>query len=65
MIARRLGQDAFAAEALRLDRSLYAPGADAFNGTRFWQELRVALRAEGATDRSTTPQILPELYPSR
>ncbi|MDG2308195.1 MAG: BatD family protein [Candidatus Binatia bacterium] len=65
MIALRLGHDEFSSEALRLDRSLYAPGADAFDGARFWQQLRLALRAEGAADRSTAPQVLPELYPSR
>ncbi len=63
MIARRLGHADFEAEAAKLDRSLYAPGADAFDGARFWQEFRAA-RAQLRTRRREAPAVLPELYPS-
>lgn len=64
-IARVLGHPGFEEEAAKLDRSLYAPGADPFAGASFWRAFDVARRASVRADGSARGEgVLPELYPS-
>lgn len=63
MIARALGCPDFENEAAKLDRSLYAPGADPFDGASFWTRFRAA-RGRAEKQESPSPAVLPELYPS-
>lgn len=64
MIAKKLGHPEMEAEAAKLDRSLYAPGADPFDGRAFWKEFRVA-RSQARKERGAPSEaVLPELYPS-
>lgn len=61
-IAHRLGHGGLAREATLLDRVIYAPGDNRFDGEAFWREFRGALRAVPVS--STQPlALLPELYP--
>ena len=63
-IARRLSHAGFEGEAARLDRTLYAPGAEAFDGAAFWRELRAAVRSGDPRGEAANQAVLPELYPS-
>lgn len=63
MIAKALGCPEFENEAVKLDRSLYAPGADRFDGATFWTRFRAA---RGRSEKQANPSaaVLPQLYPS-
>lgn len=64
-IARALGHPGFEEEAAKLDRSLYAPGADAFTGASFWRAFEAARRSSVRADSPARGEgVLPELYPS-
>ncbi len=64
-IARALGHPGFEEEAAKLDRSLYAPGADAFTGASFWRAFDAARRSSVRADSPARGErVLPELYPS-
>lgn len=65
MIAKRLGRVEFEREAAKLDRSLYAPGAEAFDGKTFWEQFCVARTTARKTAGPAVEPVLPGLYPSR
>lgn len=62
-VAQKLGSSEFETEAAKLDRSLYAPGADPFEGEAFWLTFRAARASRGRVEVVDSDAVLPELYP--
>ena len=62
--AHRLGP-LLAARLRELDRSLYAPGKEAWDGGPLWREAKTGLRGAPRSKRNAAPPGLAPLYPER